>query len=221
MARRPVLLAVPSIVLCALASVGSVARADPARPARLAPRRIASVELRAAYLALAEPLATLQRAVPRQERAWDSLAPDQMQPVSRTYRAEVWRIGARGADERARLAAVMGASLRHSPLDEVWYQEVELAPAPTVARLTSAFELEVTGLPEGQTRPPRAERPAIKALAERALALVAAHPSLTLAVAQCGWADAVGGAYHGVMIFDRTTREVVWIHLDDSWDAGE
>ena len=191
-----------------LATLVGTAHADPRRPVRLRAPRIASSELRAAQADLASPLAELRRAVPAR-----APVDGQLSPVSRTYRVELWRVRAPDADVAERLATVMRASLRPDPRDFVWYDDVTPVATPALDQIVAAFGLD------GRERPP-AERRAIEALAERALALVAAHPTLTLLVAQCGWADAVGGAYHGVMIFDRATSEVVWIHLDESWNAG-
>jgi hypothetical protein len=32
--------------------------------------------------------------------------------------------------------------------------------------------------------------------------------------------DALGAAYHGVMLVDRAPDEVLWYHVDESWNDG-
>ena len=167
-----------------------------ARPTRLgAPR---SPALRAVRASIRGPLQDVAAAAPGIRRG-----------DRRAYGVRAYRLDHRVPEHDASIAVGRSVARPH-PEDDVWYEELVALPRPMQPGDARWDELQVED----------AERAPLAALESALRAAVESRPALALFRLRCGWADAPGAAYRGVLVVDRDTHEALWIFGVRSW-TGE
>jgi hypothetical protein len=120
-----------------------------------------------------------------------------------TYRWAAFRL--RSSALETQLEAAVETYLRPDPFDFVYYAEAEALDAPRA----EDFAVHHRQSPE--------EKAAAEGLAARVAALLRARPSLRPFRVRAGWADAVGGAFHGVALVDPDAGEAIWVFAVATW----
>lgn len=167
-----------------------------ARPIRA--DALTSPALRAVRAAIRRPLGALAAAAPGVRRG-----------DGRAYAVRAYRL-ARGASEQDGWIAVGRAYGRPDPDDDVWYETLLALPRPLQPDDALWEDLEIE----------HGERSSLAALESALGAAVASRSELALFALRCGWADAPGAAYRGVLVVDRSTREALWVFGERRW-SGE
>lgn len=176
-----------------LARIAALPRPNSVRAARLS-----SPSLRAAHAELEGVAGSVRR---------DAARDREMRRRRHSYDQRAFRLGA--ADLDAELEANVRAFLRPDPMDLVFYVRVEPLGSPGDASLIASFSTSDAAVDP--------DRPLVERLAAVILSLLRDHPDLRAFVLQAGWADAVGSAYHGVLLLDPASREVLWTFATESW----
>lgn len=154
--------------------------------------------------ALREPLARLSSSAPglRARAGEEGLE-------GRTYRASLHEAGD-GSTELA-VGALVRNLLGADPRDPAFYLDVEQLAAPTAADLEEALRMDDSPFPLRAE-----ERDRLRTFAQE---LIRETSDLAILRVRSGWADAVGESHHGIVVFDSSRREVLWVRVLEAWGA--
>lgn len=153
-------------------------------------------------LCLDESFTALQRTAPGLHRI-DEQAPGR---AGRIYRSKPVRLPP--GPSPASLQRMIREMLRPDERDITFYADVHSLGG-------DASDIEAS-LRLRESRLGAVESAALRMIARRAQRCVD-RGDLVVHRVEAGWADAVGSAFHGIVVVDPATQEGLWLHVFESW----